>query len=306
MTSILRSGRLSLLIGCVACVELEKIKITIVDDTGAETGDPSNLPDDSAPPDDSPPVDSGVDSGSDSGAETGEPQEEEEEVEYPAPDTFTGPPLGQDVLIYQGDSALPVDSGAYLIDGVDGLTSIYGALGADVEIVDTWPEDPGAYRLVFWYLPGAAGGDGFEVPEETIASLFDWLGRGGRLVIAGDVDGEYGGYSLTNGNLTIDDVLDRMDVDVRVSGTVDETVACSGSLDHQLLQHGATVDSYLGNALEIGPLATWLYCDGIAIQNVWCGEIVVSGDVNPISDNPGLAPELVENLYTVPVESTCE
>ncbi len=288
-----------LLLPLVACIEIGDIKVTIVDDTAITVGD-SGGEVDSEETDDTRPEDS-ADTAQDSG-ETGTP---EEEPVYEAPDSFTGPPLGDDVLIYQGLGALPVDSGEYLIDGVDELVDLYLSLGATTTITDIWPEDPSDYRLVLWYLPGAGEEAGFEFPEETLLSLLDWLGRGGRLVLAGDVDGEYGGYSLTQGNLTIDYLLRRMGADIRLSEPLAETVACEGTPDSDLLSTGDPIAAYLGHNLEIGPAASWVYCDGIAVQNIWCGDVVVTGDVNLISDRPDVAPELVQNLYSVPVESTC-
>lgn len=290
------------LLASTGCIELGDIKITIVDDTGYDTAlntDPGPDPD-SVPPD---PDDSGAGPVDDS-APPDDTSEEEPAREVPT--TFTGPPLGDDVLVYQGDGALPVDSGMYLIDGIEEITEIYNSLGADVMVTEVWPEDDSPYKLAFWYLPGAAEADGYVIPDETIDEILDWLGRGGRLVVAGDVDGEYMGYSLTRGNLTIDAFLEEVGADMRVEETYPDPVTCEGASDHALMQDGATVDSYLGNSLQITGGASWLYCDGIAIQNIWCGEVVVSGDVNPVSDNPGLAPEFVQNLYNVPVESTCE
>lgn len=290
-------------LACSGCIDLGSIKITIVDDTGWETGGT----DDSGPGPDSTPVDTDDtgdspidDSGSpDDSGDTGYPVREE-------PTTYTGPPLGADVLIFQGAGALPVDSGPYLIDGIDELTAIYNAYGAEVVVTDTWPEDPSAYKLVFWYLPGAAEAEGYRVPEDTIDAVLDWMGRGGRLVVAGDVDGEYMGYSLTRGNQTIDVFLEEIGVDIRVAGTLNDPVSCEGTSGHPLMQHDATIDGYLGNSLEIAGDASWLYCDGIAVQPHWCGEVVVSGDVNLVSDNPAVATVFMQNLYEVAVETTCE
>ena len=292
------------LLASTGCIELGDIKITIVDDTAGDT----ELNIDSGPvPDSTPPVtddSAGGDSaGGDSGS--GEDTSATETPEREVPTTFTGPPLGDDVLIYQGDGSLPVDSGEYLINGVDKLSDLYSSLGGDVVISDTWPADAGAYKLAFWYLPGSAKDAGYAIPEETVDAILDWLGRGGRLVIAGDVNGSYLGYSLSQGNLTIDSFLTDVGADIRIEETYDDPVVCEGVSDHALMQNGATVDSYLGNSLQIEGSAMWLYCDGIAVQNIWCGEIVVSGDVNPVSDSPNLAPEFVQNLYNVPVESTC-
>lgn len=289
------------LILLVGCFEIGDIKVTIVDDTAELVDDPGPETEETGDTEELPPEDSATETG-----ETGHTEDTaKEEPVYESPDTFTGPPLGDNVLIFQGLGALPVDSGEYLINGVDDLVAMYLSLGAETVISDTWPTDPTPYRLVFWYLPGAGESPDFEVPEETLLSLLDWLGRGGRLVLAGDVDGDYGGYSLTQGNLTIDYLLRRMDVDIRLSESLEDAVACEGTPDSDLLASGDMIASYLGHNVEIAPRARWVYCDGIATQNVWCGDVVVTGDVNLISDRPDVAPELVQNLYTVPVESSC-
>lgn len=287
------------LLASAGCIELGDIKITIVDDTAVDTG---------ASADPGPDTDTNVaeDTDDDTSADTETPDTDSTAPpEREVPTTFTGPPLGDDVLIYQGDGALPVDSGEYLINGVDALSELYSSLGGDVVITDTWPEDAGAYKLAFWYLPGSAKDAGYAIPEDTVDAILDWLGRGGRLVLAGDVNGSYMGYSLTQGNLTIDAFLIDVGADMRIEEAYTDPTICEGISDHALMQNGATVDSYMGNSLQIRGTASWLYCDGIAVQNIWCGEIVVSGDVNPVSDTPWLAPEFVQNLYNVPVESTC-
>lgn len=303
MKPLPRRGALLLALPIAGCIEIGDIKITIVDDTGLSMEIPEEQEDEPVEVDTAPEEDTAE---ADSGTPAKDTAEEEEDPVYTAPETFTGPPLGDDVLVFQGHGALAVDSGPYLIDGVDTLVDMYLSLGGDTLITDTWPEDPSPYRLALWYLPGAGEEEGFRLPEEMIVSLLDWLGRGGRLVLAGDVDGEYGGYSLTRGNLTIDDLLRRIDADIRISGTLEETVSCDSPAESDLLASPELISSYLGHAVEIGPGAEWVYCDGIAIQKIWCGEVLVSGDVNLLSDHPELAPELVQNLYTVPVESACE
>ncbi len=285
---------LALLPLAAGCVEIGDIKVTIVGDSGGET--------------DSPAPETGEPDTAHTGetAETAETGDTGEEPVYESPGTFTGPPLGDDVLIFQGEGALPVNSGEYLIDGVDELVALYAGLGADTTITETWPEDPSAYKLALWYLPGAGEEAGYRVPEETLLTVLDWLGRGGRLVLAGDVDTEYGGYSLTQGNDTIDYLLRRMGVDIRLNAELAEAIDCEGNPGTDLLSSPDLIASYLGHDLRAGPAAQWVYCDGIATQNVWCGDLVVLGDVNLVSDRPDLAPELVENLYSVPVISTCE
>lgn len=283
------------------CIDLSSIKVTIVDDSGWETGQTETTQDDTPETTDDDTGDSAPATGDDSGIKG-----DSGSSDFTPPDGYTGPPLGDDVLIYQGYGALPVDSGAYLIDGVDELVDMYLSLGGDTVITDTWPDDPSPYRLVLWYLPGASEEDGFTVPDAALLSILDWLGRGGRLVLAGDVDTVYDGYSLTNANQVIDNMLERMDVDIRLSETLPEPSSCDDPMRTDLLASGDLISAYFGNTVEIGSRAQWIYCDGIAVQNVWCGEVVVSGDVNLISDRPDVAPDLVQNLYTVPVASSCQ
>ena len=283
------------------CIDLGSIKITVVDDTAWETGRTTTTQEDTPTTTEEETADSATTSVDDSASKG-----DSGGTDFSSPDAYTGPPLGDDVLIFQGYGALPVNSGQYLIDGVDELEDMYLSLGGDTVISDTWPDDPSPYRLVFWYLPGAAEEDGFTVPDDALLSILDWLGRGGRLVIAGDVDTEYGGYSLTNGNRVIDDMLERLNVDIRLSDSLSQGSSCEDPTRTDLLASGDLISAYFGNTVEIGPDAQWIYCDGIAIQNLWCGEVVVSGDVNLISDRPDVAPDLVDNLYTVPVASTCQ
>jgi len=283
------------------CIDLGSIKVTVVDDTAWETGQTETTPEDTPETTQEETGDSAVTSGDDSASKG-----DSGSTDFSPPDTYTGPPLGDDVLIFQGYGALPVDSGPYLIDGVDALVDTYLSLGGDTVITDTWPDDPSPYRLVLWYLPGASEEDGFTVPDDALLSILDWLGRGGRLVLAGDVDSVYNGYSLTNANQVINDMLDRMDVDIWLSSEPSGSSSCDDPMRTDLLASGDLISAYFGNTVEIGSPAQWIYCDGIAVQNVWCGEVVVSGDVNLISDRPDVAPDLVQNLYTVPVASTCQ
>ena len=251
-----------------------------------------------------------TDTGDSGQPDTGDTQDSEETATDTAVDTDTGsavdtswepgPALGDDVLIYEGDGALPVNSGPYLIDGIDALIATYQALGAQVDESATLPDDLLPYRLIFWYMPGTTEADGYTVPETTTTALLAWFASGGRLLLAGDVDGSFDDYSLTNGNLTIDDVLDRLDVNIRLSQPVDHNLACSDTSSNALMSDSASLDGYVGNDVELETPAEWLFCDGVGVQVVRCGEVVVSGDVNPFSDHPEEDPQLVENLYTVP------
>lgn len=284
-TALLIPGTLGLTLSG-GCIDLSAIDIKIVrsDDTAAldDTGQP----------------DSGDTGDTGDTTETADTTETDTgEVE----DTWQpGPPLGIDVLIYEGDGALPVNSGPYLIDGIDALIASYQALGATVDESATLPDDLQPYRLIFWYLPGTTEAEGYTVPDATTDALLTWFASGGRLLLAGDVDGSLDAYSLTQGNLTIDDVLGRLNVDIRLSATVNNNLACSGASTHALMAGGATLDGYAGNDVQLEAPAEWLICDGVGVQVVRCGEVVVSGDVNPFSDHPEAAPQLVENLYTVP------
>jgi hypothetical protein len=215
------------------------------------------------------------------------------------PDGGAPGPLGGDVLVFQGEGAMPIDSGQYLIDGIEELTLLYAGLGADVVVSETWPADASPFRLAIWHQPGAGEAATFTVSQPTLDAIQRWLGRGGRIVIAGDVDGEFGGYSLTNANRTIDDVLVRLGVSIRITATLGG-LECVNDPGHPLMQSGATVSWYAANALEIAAPAHWLYCSALAIQEVGGGEVVVIGDVNPVSDRPDFADQLLRNFYSVP------
>lgn len=281
------------LLAFAGCIDFASIDVRIIGDSGSDTGTP--VP---------------IDTGETGRRDTAPPESESAPIDTDtALDTdmnaYTGPALGDDVLIYQGDGAMPVDAGPYLIDGVEELTAQLNGLGAWVDMSETWPDDPGAYRLALWYLPTSNSPEGTVVPDETLLKIIDWMGRGGRLVIAGDVDGEYAGYSLTRGNDAIDQILARLGVQVRIDGDLNEKISCAGASSHPIMADEVTLGSYTGNDLVIGAPAEWLYCDILAVQNVACGELVVSGDVNLVSDRPDLSPQLVENLYSVPVTSSC-
>lgn len=107
------------------------------------------------------------------------PGEDDDAIDTGADTDVGPPPLGVNVLVYDGDGAVPSDSGRYLINGIDDVVATYEALGAQVVVTSEWPADMSPYKLMFWYLPGA--GSGGDVAADTIEGVRAWVARGGRV-----------------------------------------------------------------------------------------------------------------------------
>jgi hypothetical protein len=264
---------LALVLGCAAPSSTKDSTTSVVDTTDVTTGDGTDAE-----------TETETDGDTGSGTDTG----------------TAVPPLGTGLLFYEGDGAMPHDAGPFLIDGIDELVALYADLGVEVTTSATWPDDPTPYGLVFVFLPGSTTG-GAPLAEATLAGLEAWLDRGGRLLLAGDVDGEYAGYDLTAGNDAIDATLQALGIPVAVNAEVDGAERCTGRSRHPLMADRASVSWYASNALEVAPPAEWLECDALALYTRACGEVLVAGDVNPFSDRPDLAEQLLANLATVPV-----
>lgn len=214
------------------------------------------------------------------------------------------PPLGGEVLVFEGGGGMSSNSGAYLINGIDDLIDTWEGLGHPVTVSSDWPSDPTPFGLVIWYLPGSDD-DGRDQPSpDLLDDLEDWLHRGGRLVMAGDANTSYGGYSLQTGNDTIDRIAAGWGLPMALNADVPGDRACAPS-GHPLMDGVSGISWYASNSLEVAAPAQWLACDALAVASVGCGEVVIIGDVNPVSDGPSRSNGFVDNLVTVPTVGDC-
>lgn len=217
------------------------------------------------------------------------------------------PPLGKSVLIFWGEGGIPPGFSYYLIGSINDLLSTLSSIPVAVTQTDQWPADLSQYRLVLWYAPGASKPAGFTVSSDRVNALTAYLHAGGRVVVAGDIGGGLGDYNLTNADLTIDALMGSLGVNLRIAdpAAVASPAPCPGAAADPLLTNVDKIAWDAVHSLGVGAPGTWMLCQGLAIQTVGCGELILIGDTQPVSDFAGGNPQFIVNLATVPSRSAC-
>ena len=217
------------------------------------------------------------------------------------------PRLGNGALIFWGEGGIPPGVSHYLIGPIDALVSTLGSIPVPVTQSGDWPADLTQFRLVLWYAPGAAKADGFAVSPDRVDALRGYLHAGGRLVVAGDIDGGFAGYSLTNADLVIDQLMSSLDVNLRIEhpAAVSSPASCPSGVSDPLLNGVDRIAWNAAHPLGVGPPATWMACETLAVETVGCGELILIGDTQPVSDQAGGNPQLIVNFATLPSRSAC-
>ena len=216
------------------------------------------------------------------------------------------PELGNGVLWLELGGNLRSDSGSYLIDGIDELEQVVKKHGSEVTLVTEWPEDPTPYSVAIWTLPGSDN-DGKEgqVEQALLDELDIWISqRGGRLVMAGDYNGSYNGYDIRAGNDQIDQIAKDWGLSMAINQTLPGEKNCNPDSSHPLYPSQG-VSWYASESLSVADPAVWLDCSSLAVQEMGCGDVVVMGDVNPISDGAERADAFIKELIQEPLRA-CE
>jgi hypothetical protein len=223
-------------------------------------------------------------------------------------DAGGGARVGNAALLFWGEGGVPPDLSPAFGLSIDDLVATLEGAQRPVTKTAEWPADLLPYRVMFWYLPGATKSPGFNIPADRIAQLAAYLRAGGRLVIAGEISNRWGEYDFINSNEVIDRLMALLGVNLRIANpaAAAPATACSGRPSDPLL---AGVDMLAWNAahpLGVGPPASWMTCDTLAVQSVGCGEVVLIGDTQPISGNAGGNRGFIVNLATVPPRAACQ
>lgn len=219
-----------------------------------------------------------------------------------------GPRLGTSVLIFWGEGGTPVGLSYQLIGPIDDLVATLSAVNVSVTQTGDWPTNLFEYRTIVWYMPGAKKSADFSIPGDRVAELSSYLRAGGRLVVAGDIPGGLGEYNFTTSDLVIDRLMVSLGVNLRIGnpGAATPPTSCTGRASDPLLANVGTLAWNASHPLGVGSPATWLECNTLAIQTVGCGEVVLIGDTQPVSDYAGGNPQFITNLATVPPRTACE
>lgn len=202
-------------------------------------------------------------------------------------------------LVYSGNGAIPPRSGRYLIESIEDLTSTLTAAGLDVMETDVLPGDLDTYRLLFWYCPAAALDSPSRIDAATIAAIGSYIEGGGRLVVTGETNfPAYEGYEGQRSNDALDAMFAELGIPIRLNGELDGMLSCAEPA-HPLMESVEGLSYDLANELSVASPAAWLQCSTAAAHPMGRGDVVVLGDLHPVSTWAGTHERFILNLASV-------
>lgn len=211
--------------------------------------------------------------------------------------------LGKSVLVFSGEGGLPGGTGSYLIPSFDELRKTVQPLGYSVVETGDWPADLLAYRAVIWTLPGATKAEGYTIPEARVTELRSYLMNGGRLVLVADRKFTFNGYKSAIAITAMNDLAVRLGVKLSFADTLPGEQTC-GNISHRL-GSGVNLSYNTTCGIHVAAPAAWVDCEGAAVQDYLCGEVVFVADVQTLSTSASANAQFVNNLLTVPGPQPC-
>lgn len=214
------------------------------------------------------------------------------------------PSLGSSVLVFSGEGGLPGGTGRYLIPSFEELHKTVKPLGFTAVETDAWPASLLAYRAVFWFLPGATKPSDFLLPESRVQQLRDYLRDGGRLVLVGDLKFVYDGYDSGKSHRVMNDLLQRLSVNLRFSMGLPDEKSC-GPSSHPLAKDIGSVAYNTSGDIRVAAPGEWLSCKGAAAQDRLCGDVVLATDIEILSTGASTNQKFVRSLLLTPGPAPC-